>query len=514
MNDMYRFIDPLRPNFGFDCIPQQDCPSPTKATTALPLQPRPSLDHSHPPVSLFSSVASGNMPSPPPTTSSHLSATSAYMSQHYPHLYQSATGSHGQPSLSNEYALQPQNQHSNMQPTQVAPPLSSLQQQASKADEDLDSRRASTSTSICSEPLVSPQDLRTDLPIIVNQIPENVAAVHLEDPVTQYSQEPQRAHAYRDYFFNPYDPSRPIPTQPVPYLDYKNSKPASRLPVVVPPSLLMSTSVDIPLSSQYPGRWEPPLDLSIAQLDRQTLQEKIPSPSDTASVPKEEVKRKRSASSKSTASNLKSTLSKPSVGQRSSSANETLKPAQERAYRRLSSPVLSVRPSDSGETDTFSDDDEDDDEDELADNTSTDRSQPGSAGMHHGSYTLPAVVAYSASNSASTSSGAYPSVYAPTAPNSGSSTSIATYGTANGDTQPVQQPAHPVPPPPDTSQLVRVVPEDEDDPDLGRPRRQKLRFADDWYTPEWVRGDAAKKEGFCDLCQPGKWLQLKNSAFW
>jgi len=73
---------------------------------------------------------------------------------------------------------------------------------------------------------------------------------------------------------------------------------------------------------------------------------------------------------------------------------------------------------------------------------------------------------------------------------------------------------HPVPPPPDTSQLVRVVPFDEDDPDLGRPRRQKLRFASDWYTPEWVRGDAAKKEGFCDLCQPGKWLQLKNSAFW
>ncbi|ORX71431.1 hypothetical protein DL89DRAFT_266429 [Linderina pennispora] len=38
-----------------------------------------------------------------------------------------------------------------------------------------------------------------------------------------------------------------------------------------------------------------------------------------------------------------------------------------------------------------------------------------------------------------------------------------------------------------------------------RPRRQKLRFHDDLYTPMW---------GFCDTCAPGKWLQLKNSAYW
>lgn len=45
-------------------------------------------------------------------------------------------------------------------------------------------------------------------------------------------------------------------------------------------------------------------------------------------------------------------------------------------------------------------------------------------------------------------------------------------------------------------------------------RQQKLRFDQDLYTPLWVRGNAASKEGFCDMCDPGKWLQLKNSAFW
>lgn len=46
------------------------------------------------------------------------------------------------------------------------------------------------------------------------------------------------------------------------------------------------------------------------------------------------------------------------------------------------------------------------------------------------------------------------------------------------------------------------------------PRKQKLRFEADYYTPLWVRGSSTGKEGFCDLCDPGKWLQLKNSAFW
>ncbi|KAI8388340.1 uncharacterized protein BYT42DRAFT_559763 [Radiomyces spectabilis] len=47
-----------------------------------------------------------------------------------------------------------------------------------------------------------------------------------------------------------------------------------------------------------------------------------------------------------------------------------------------------------------------------------------------------------------------------------------------------------------------------------RPRKQKLRFPGDHYTPQWVRYNGQAKEGLCDTCQPGKWLQLKNSAFW
>ena len=46
------------------------------------------------------------------------------------------------------------------------------------------------------------------------------------------------------------------------------------------------------------------------------------------------------------------------------------------------------------------------------------------------------------------------------------------------------------------------------------PRQQKLKGPDDLYTPRWVRYQGAQKEGLCDMCEPGKWLQLKNSAFW
>ncbi|KAI8974698.1 hypothetical protein BDB01DRAFT_853744 [Pilobolus umbonatus] len=47
-----------------------------------------------------------------------------------------------------------------------------------------------------------------------------------------------------------------------------------------------------------------------------------------------------------------------------------------------------------------------------------------------------------------------------------------------------------------------------------RPRKQKLRFLTDKYTPQWVRYNGQAKEGLCDTCKPGKWLQLKNSAYW
>ncbi|KAF1981488.1 hypothetical protein K402DRAFT_234707 [Aulographum hederae CBS 113979] len=51
------------------------------------------------------------------------------------------------------------------------------------------------------------------------------------------------------------------------------------------------------------------------------------------------------------------------------------------------------------------------------------------------------------------------------------------------------------------------------DPDL-MPHEQDLRFTGDLYTPRWVRGHGNKREGWCGLCKPGRWLVLKNSAFW
>lgn len=51
------------------------------------------------------------------------------------------------------------------------------------------------------------------------------------------------------------------------------------------------------------------------------------------------------------------------------------------------------------------------------------------------------------------------------------------------------------------------------DPELV-PHEQDLRFNGDLYTPRWVRGHGNKREGWCGLCKPGRWLVLKNSAFW
>lgn len=51
-------------------------------------------------------------------------------------------------------------------------------------------------------------------------------------------------------------------------------------------------------------------------------------------------------------------------------------------------------------------------------------------------------------------------------------------------------------------------------PSGATPRRQKLRYDGDEYTPKWVRYTGQLKEGYCDHCKPGKWLQLKNSAYW
>ncbi|PGH10393.1 hypothetical protein GX51_00151 [Blastomyces parvus] len=63
----------------------------------------------------------------------------------------------------------------------------------------------------------------------------------------------------------------------------------------------------------------------------------------------------------------------------------------------------------------------------------------------------------------------------------------------------------------------RVLPPPEDmmpsDPSM-IPYEQDLRFENDLYTPKWVRGHGNKREGWCGICKPGRWLVLKNSAFW
>ena len=63
----------------------------------------------------------------------------------------------------------------------------------------------------------------------------------------------------------------------------------------------------------------------------------------------------------------------------------------------------------------------------------------------------------------------------------------------------------------------QLAPPEEDmnpsDPDL-IPHEQELRFDGDLYTPRWVRGHGNKREGWCGICKPGRWLVLKNSAFW
>ena len=46
------------------------------------------------------------------------------------------------------------------------------------------------------------------------------------------------------------------------------------------------------------------------------------------------------------------------------------------------------------------------------------------------------------------------------------------------------------------------------------PYAQELRFEGDLYTPKYVRGHGNKREGWCGICNQGRWLVLKNSAFW
>lgn len=62
-----------------------------------------------------------------------------------------------------------------------------------------------------------------------------------------------------------------------------------------------------------------------------------------------------------------------------------------------------------------------------------------------------------------------------------------------------------IPPPPEDM--------NPEDPDM-KPHEQELRFEGDLYTPRWVRGHGNRREGWCGICKPGRWLVLKNSAFW
>ena len=51
-------------------------------------------------------------------------------------------------------------------------------------------------------------------------------------------------------------------------------------------------------------------------------------------------------------------------------------------------------------------------------------------------------------------------------------------------------------------------------PPLEQARSQSLRFPEDLYTPQFIRKHGIEREGWCGICRPGRWLVLKNSAFW
>jgi len=61
------------------------------------------------------------------------------------------------------------------------------------------------------------------------------------------------------------------------------------------------------------------------------------------------------------------------------------------------------------------------------------------------------------------------------------------------------------------------VPSEEDmnpEDESMKPQEQETRFEGDLYTPRYVRGTGVNREGYCGLCKPGRWLVLKNSAYW
>ena len=61
--------------------------------------------------------------------------------------------------------------------------------------------------------------------------------------------------------------------------------------------------------------------------------------------------------------------------------------------------------------------------------------------------------------------------------------------------------------------LTPPLPCPNDSPSLNL-LQQCPRFPGDLYTPTFVRKEGKAREGWCGLCRPGRWLILKNSAFW
>lgn len=507
---MYRFVDPLQPNFDFTLAldPGSAASSPMKQSQILPTGLAPSR------LSSFSSVQSALNQSHSSSGPAQLQQANLAM-QNYQQGYPPTHRRKQSGSISSMTNDGFQFAHPHQQSTQRVQQPAILSQPSHtpqfQPGDDPESRRASTSTSTSSAPLISPQDNEVHLPNISNQLRTSLSETQPHDPLSGYLlQEPPNPYGYRDYFNDVYESSPSSVSNPLPYAGYPISKTVSPMPVVTDLVLASSLSMMLPTHQhQHPTQGHaPPIELPIAQLERQTLHEET----FPGKVGVEEVKRKRTTGKKGSTSAKPQVMSTANIGDKDLSSNNTLAPAQDRAYRRLSSPVLSVRPSDDADNGSISDADDDEEDEHEFDrgvndwNSSSERSRRNSQGIQYGSYpnpgfTLP-VRTLSSTSAGATTFGSVPVT--------ASSSSGSTYVTA----APNNQPAHPVPLPVDTSGLVRAVPDVSEDADLGLPRRQNLRFSDDWYTPEWVRGESAKKEGFCDLCQPGKWLQLKNSAFW
>ncbi|CAD6569690.1 MAG: hypothetical protein ASARMPREDX12_002883 [Alectoria sarmentosa] len=96
---------------------------------------------------------------------------------------------------------------------------------------------------------------------------------------------------------------------------------------------------------------------------------------------------------------------------------------------------------------------------------------------------------------------------------SADTTSPALRADLRATTQPNISPnAHRGPFPPDLFAPLKIY--SLNPPPSDEARRQSLRFPTDLYTPAYIRNYGIEREGWCGICRPGRWLVLKNSAFW